>query len=256
VLLDGTDPISAARVGGYIGAIVQASHTTPILQRSADPHLARAGPIDLRQRFWFNATLDDLGFFMSVFAAVLLTNLCLSATSLALTGEREDGTYEQMLALPTAPVEIVLGKLVPYVVLCYVDVLLAIIPPGLLYDLWPKGSLLVICIVTLPFILATMGVGVFVSSLARDTAQSVFISVFFILPSFVLSGLMMPYRLMPDGIRQLGGVLPTRWYQLALRAIYSRGAGLIDVAFPFLVLSLMFAIILTAIAWRMKPRLA
>lgn len=255
VLLDGADPLSAARVGGVI-AQVSAAFRTALPER--DPLAApvrRAGMIELRQRFWFNATLHDRDFFMSVLAAMLLTNLCLSATSLALVGERENGTYEQMLALPTTPVEIVLGKLLPYVALCYVEVLVALIPCGLIFNYWPQGSWLTLFLVTLPFVLASLAVGTFISSIATTSAQSVFLSVFFILPSFVLSGTMMPYQLMPDGVRHLGGLLPLRWYQIALRRIIERGAGLADVALPALVLTAMFAVMLAAVAWRMKPRL-
>ena len=89
---------------------------------------------------------------------------------------------------------------------------------------------------TLPFVLASLAIGVFVSALAQTSAQAVFITVFFILPSFVLSGVMMPYQLMPDGVRQIGGLLPLRWYQIGLRRVVSRGGGLEDIVVPMLAL--------------------
>jgi ABC-2 type transport system permease protein len=255
LLLDGADPLSAARVGGYVAQVGAAF-------RPADLPAARAGPprgnglIDLRQRFWFNPTLRDREFFLAGLAAMLLTNLCLSATSLALVGERENGTYEQMLALPTTPVEIVLGKLVPYVVLSYLELLIALVPAGILFDYWPRGSWLTLFAVTLPFVLASLAIGTFVSAIARNSAQSVFLSVFFIMPSFVLSGVMMPYQLMPDGVRHIGGLLPLRWYQIALRRVIERGAGPAEVAIPALALTTIFAVALALVVWRMKPRLA
>jgi len=256
VLLDGADPLQAARIGAAISRIaaaydprVEATRVRP------DDELASAGPIDVRQRFWFNPTLADGEFFMSALAAMLLTNLCFGATGLALVGERENGTYEQMLALPTSAVAIVLGKLLPYVVLCYVQVFVALVPAGVVLGYWPQGSWITLLIVTLPFVLASLAIGTFVSSLASTSAQAVFLSVFFILPSFVLSGVMTPYQLMPDGVRQLGGLLPLRWYQIASRRIIERGAGVLDVAVPTLVLCLMFAVVLTLLRWRMKPRL-
>jgi len=94
-----------------------------------------------------------------------------------------------------------------------------------------------------------------VSTLARTSAQSVFITVFFIMPSFVLSGVMFPYQLMPRGVRELGGLFPLRWYQIALRRIIERGAGLAEVAVPLVVMLVLFGVILTGIRWRMKPRL-
>ncbi len=256
VLLDGADPLTASRIGGAITRIAAAyDHTSDGARVRPDAALAKAGPIDVRQRFWFNATLRDSDFFLSALAAMLLTSLCFGATGLALVGERENGTYEQMLSLPTSAIEIVLGKLVPYVVLCYAQGLIALIPAGLLLGYWPQGSWITLAIVTLPFVLASLGIGTFISSLATTSAQSVFLSVFFILPSFVLSGVMTPYQLMPDGVRHLGGLLPLRWYQIASRRIIERGASLADVAGPTLVLTLMFGVILVLLRWRMKPRL-
>ena len=186
---------------------------------------------------------------------MLLTNLCLSAMSLGLVGERESGTYEQMLALPTTAIEIVLGKLIPYVAVAYALMLMATIAAGAVFGVWPEGSWLALLVVTLPFVLASLGVGVFVSALARTSAQAVFISVFFIMPSFVLSGVMYPYQFMPHGVREIGAVFPLRWYQIASRRIIERGAGLGEVVVPMLALTLLFAVILAGVRWRMKPRL-
>jgi ABC-2 type transport system permease protein len=256
LLLDGADPLTAARIGGAVTRIAAAYDPSAAASRvRPDAQLARAGPIDVRQRFWFNATLRDSDFFLSALAAMLLTNLCFGATGLALVGERENGTYEQMLSLPTGTVEIVLGKLIPYVGLCYLQLFIALIPAGLFLGYWPQGSWITLLVVTLPFVLASLGIGTFVSSLATTSAQAVFLSVFFILPSFVLSGVMTPYQLMPDGVRHLGGLLPLRWYQIASRRIIERGATLADVAVPTLVLTGMFGVILALLAWRMKPRL-
>src|SRR4029078_8404201 len=202
----------------------------------------RDSAIALRQRFWFNPTLKDRNFFLSALAAMLLTNLALSATSLALVGERENGTYEQMLSLPTSPVEIVLGKLAPYVVLCYLEVLIAVIPTGLIFGVWPRGSWITLMIITLPFILSSLAIGTFISSVARNSAQSVFLAVFIIMPSFVLSGVNLPYQLMPEGVRPIGGILPLLWYQIALRRVFARGAGLADVWVPMAVLTTIFLV--------------
>ncbi len=256
LLLDGSDPLSAARIGAYVGevAAIFAPRPSPVPSRPATPR--RPGPIDVRQRFWFNPTLNDRVFFLSAFAGMLLTNLCLSVTSGGLVGEREMGTYEQMLALPTTSLQIVLGKLVPYVVVCYGLLLFAVLSSGLVFGIWPQGSWLALGWVTLPFVLASLAIGVLVSVLANTTAQSVFITVFFIMPSFVLSGVMYPYQFMPHGVREVGGLFPLRWYQIALRRIVERGGGFVEVLGPTLALGVLFALLLLLIRWRMKPRLA
>jgi len=257
LLLDGSDPLSAARVGGYIAQVGAALDlgTDTSQERRPEAPVRLAGPVDIRQRFWFNPTLADRRFFLSALAGMLLTNLCLSVMSLALVGERESGTYEQMLALPTSSLEIVLGKVAPYVAVSYVLMFVSTAAAGVIFGVWPRGSWVTLSVATLPFVLASLAIGVFVSALARTSAQAVFIAVFFILPSFVLSGVIYPYQFMPRGVREIGGLFPLRWYQIALRRIIERGAGLVDVAGPMLALTLLFAVLLLAIRWRMKPRL-
>ncbi|RIL05822.1 MAG: hypothetical protein DCC71_09080 [Proteobacteria bacterium] len=225
-------------------------------RRADRPALAPAdGPLAARPRFWFNAALRDRDFFLSALAGMLLTNLCFSASSLGLVGERESGTYEATLALPTTPLEIVLGKLLPFVAISYYVLTFAIVVSGLGFGIWPRGSWLALGALTLPFVLASLSVGVLVSALVRTSAQAVFLTVFVILPSFVLSGVMFPYQLMPDGIRQLGGVLPLRWYQIGLRRLVLRGAGIEDVLVPFAALTLLFLALLALVRWRVPPRL-
>ena len=252
LLLDGSDPLSAARIGAYVAQTAAAVRPR---DRGGE---RRANPpsIDVRQRFWFNPTLRDRTFFLAALAGMLLTNLCLSVTSTSLVGEREAGTYEQMLSLPTTSLEIVLGKLVPYVAVSYALLFFATLASGVIFGVWPHGSWLALIAVTFPYVLASLAIGVFVSAVARTSAQAVFISVFFVMPSFVLSGVMYPYQLMPHGVREIGGVFPLRWYQIASRRIIERGGGFGDIVVPALALAVIFALMLLALRWRMRPRLA
>ena len=184
-------------------------------------HRAR-GPIDLRQRFWFNPTLADRNFFLAALAGMLLTNLCLSATSLGLVGERESGTYEQMLSLPTTPLEIVLGKLLPLRGdqlrrarvrdRCGAGVVFGLLAAGQLARARRRHA-------AVRARLARRSASSSRRSRATS-AQAVFISVFFILPSFVLSGVM--YAVPVHAARRARdrrAAVPLRWYQIALRRL-------------------------------------
>ncbi len=253
LLVDGSDPITAARLLAYVTQVAagfDAGRAPPV--RTGAGH---APAHDVRQRFWFNPTLSDSRFFLAILAGMLLTNTCLSISALNIVGERESGTFEQTLSLPISTSEIVLGKLLPLVVVSYFLLGVAVLGAGIGFGLWPRGSWLGLLVVTLPFVLASLSIGVFVSALATTSAQAVFITVFFIMPSFVLSGVMFPYELMPPAVRLLGSVLPLRWYQIALRRLVSRGADLGDVVGPCLALLAIFAVLLAAIRWRLKPRL-
>lgn len=261
LLLDGTDPITAARVGGYVSQIAsrfEVERGPPGRERAGDAPTGGPGlapPIELREEFRFNPTLRDLNFYLSALAGFLLTNICLAAASLGLVAEKENGTYEQMLAQPATPLQIILGKLLPNVATSYVALTIGMIGSGLVFDYWPRGNVLLFAAATLPFILATLAIGVFVSALARTSAQAIFIAVFFIMPSFVLSGSMLPYALMPHGVREVGALFPLRWYQILSRRVIERGAGLTEILVPTLVLLGLFLAILVGIRACMKPRL-
>jgi ABC-2 type transport system permease protein len=245
-------------VGGIVSQVATTFDTgrEPPRREGMVPIARVEGPIDVRQRFWFNPTLLDRTFFLAGLLGMLLTNLCLSSSSLGIVGERESGTFEQTLSLPITTLEIVLGKLIPLVVVGYVLLIFTTLACGLGFGLWPQGSWIGLLVVTLPFMLASLAIGVLVSALARTSAQAVFITVFFILPSFVLSGVMLPFELMPPPVRLLGVVLPLRWYQIALRRLVTRGAGFTDIIVPGLALLAIFIGLLAVIRWRLKPRLA
>ena len=257
VIVDGADPLSAAAVAGILQSVAASfdAGRRPLPRDAlASPHSA-PGPLEVRRRFWFNPTLADKPFFLAAIAGILLTNLCLSLSSLGLVGERESGTFEQTLSLPTRPIEMVIGKLLPYVGLSYLVTAIAIVGAGLLFGVWPAGSWIALVVLTLPFVLASLSIGVFVSSVARTSVQAVFLTVFLVNPSMVLSGVMLSYQLMPERVRWIGALLPLRWYQIGLRSIVSRGGGLAEIALPALMLTLIFAVLLALVRWKLRPRL-
>ncbi len=254
LLLDGSDPLSSARVAGYIATTAAAFQPRPVPDRTLGLS-RRPAAVDIRQRFRFNPTLRDRNFFLASIAGMLLTNVCFAATAMGLVGEKENGTYEQMLALPISALEIVLGKLIPYIAMAYALLIGVVLAAGFLFGVWPQGSIIALLVVTLPFVLTSLTIGVLVSVLAHTMAQAIFLTMFFIMPSFVLSGSMLPYQLMPHGVREFGALFPLRWYQISLRRIVERGGGLSEVAVPGFALLLLFALLLITVRVRMKPRL-
>ena len=149
---------------------------------------------------------------------VVLTMTLVIITSLAITRERERGTMENLLITPVRPVEVLLGKILPYIVVGYLQMVLIIIAARVLFGVPFLGSLPLLFAVAFPFIAANLGVGITFSTVARNQLQAVQMSFFFFLPSILLSGFMFPFRGMPEWAQWLGSVLP-------LTPFSARGAG-------------------------------
>ena len=258
LLLDGSDPLTTARVAGIVTGVAGRIGVGARLPDRSEklPETRNTGALALRARFWFNATLEDRNFFLAALAGMLLTNLCLSVTAGGLVAERESGTFEQTLSLPTRPIEMVLGKLLPYVFMSYGVLCIAVVGAGVVFGVWPQGSIPGLLLLTLPFVLASLSIGVLISTIARTTPQAIFLTTFSILPSMVLSGVLFPYQLMPAGVREVGGAFPLRWYQIGLRRLVSRGGEISDVWVPILALWIIFGVLLVLIGRRLRPRLA
>jgi ABC-2 type transport system permease protein len=150
-------------------------------------------------------------------------------TSLAMTRERERGTLENLLATPVRPFEVMVGKIVPYVLIGYVQLAVILLAAVLLFEVPMVGSLALLMGVIGLFMLANLGVGFTFSTLARNQLQAMQMTFFFFLPSMLLSGFMFPYRGMPLWAQWLGEILPLTHFLRAVRAIMLKGAGLAEI---------------------------
>lgn len=160
---------------------------------------------------------------------VVLTMTMIIITSLAITRERERGTMESLLAMPVRPLEVILGKLIPYIIVGYIQVILILLAARILFSVPIEGSLILLLIACLPFIAANLGVGLMFSTLAKNQLQAMQLSFFFFLPSMLLSGFMFPFRGMPDWAQAIGNVLPLTHFLLIVRGILLKGNGLVDI---------------------------
>lgn len=160
---------------------------------------------------------------------VVLTMTMIVITSLAITRERERGTMESLLAMPVRPFEVILGKLVPYILVGYIQVSLIMLFAHVLYKLPIEGSIILLLLACLPFIAANLAVGLMFSTFAKNQLQAMQLSFFFFLPSMLLSGFMFPFRGMPDWAQYLGNILPLTHFLVIVRGILLKGNGLYDI---------------------------
>lgn len=157
---------------------------------------------------------------------IVLTMTMTMITAIAITRERDRGTMESLLASPLKPLEIMIGKIVPYIIVGYAQISLIIIVAKILFHVPIEGNLLLLFSLALPFIAANLAVGITISTLAKNPLQAVQMTVFFFLPSILLSGFMFPFRGMPVWAQTVGEVLPLTHFLRIVRGILLKGNGI------------------------------
>lgn len=178
---------------------------------------------------------------------VILTMTLVMMTAMGMTRERERGTLENLLATPVRPVEVMIGKIVPYVLIGYTQVLIVFAAARLLFEVPMFGNFALLSAAIVLFIIATLGVGFLFSTIARSQMQSMQMTMFFFLPNILLSGFMFPFRGMPRWAQAIGEALPLTHFLRIVRGVMLKGAGPADVA-PQAVPILIFIAVAAAIA--------
>ena len=226
---DATDP---AATGPALSAIPAISDH--VLDRDLVGPLARlrakAGPIDFQIHAHYNP--ENITHYNVVpgLLGVVLTMTMVVITALAITRERERGTMENLLATPVRPFEVMLGKIIPYIIVGYIQLTLILLAARLLFDVPMVGSLALVYAVSLPFIAANLAMGITFSTLAKNQLQAVQMAFFFFLPSILLSGFMFPFRGMPEWAQWVGSILPNTHFLRIVRGILLKGNGLAEIA--------------------------
>jgi ABC-2 type transport system permease protein len=177
---------------------------------------------------------------------VILTMTLVMMTAMGMTRERERGTLENLLATPVRPIEVMIGKIVPYVIIGYIQVLIVFTAARLLFEVPMFGNFVLLSSAIVLFIVATLGVGFTFSTLARSQMQSMQMTMFFFLPNILLSGFMFPFRGMPRWAQWIGEALPLTHFLRIVRGVMLKGAGLVDIlpqAWPIALFIVVVAII-------------
>lgn len=222
LLADGSDAMS-----GTLGL----SYAQGVLQHVAEQQGFRL-PVDLLPKVLYNPDLVSRYYMVPGVLAMILMIMTMMLTSMALVRETEVGTMEQLLVTPLAPGAIIVGKLVPYALVGTIEICSAL-PVVLFWFRVPlEGSLGTLALLTAPFMLCTLGLGLLVSTLARTQQQAMMISTFvFMMPQIYLSGFIFPIQNMPKAFQLVTYVVPLRYYVQVLRGVFLKGVGL-EVLWP------------------------
>lgn len=257
VLLDGSDPtiasaaLSAAQLAGQAhGASVRAQELT--LQGAS---MNATTPIDVRTNVLYNPDLLSSYNIVPGLIAIILFQTATSLTALAIVRERERGTIEQLIVTPIRNWELVVAKMIPYILVSFADTVLILLVGTLLFGVPIRGSLLLLLALTGLYLLPTLGYGLVISTIAQTQQQAQLMIMPLIMPAFMLSGYIFPIASLPVALQFAGYLLPTTYFIYVMRAVVVKGVGLSLILPQTIILAVFGLIMLALAAWRFRKRL-
>jgi ABC-2 type transport system permease protein len=254
VFLDGTDANTANVLLGYATQIL-ASYSQSVLPSYAS---IRRGPgvVFPEPRVWFNPDLKSVNFMVPGVVGLVLMIITMTLTSLGIVKEKEIGTLEQLLVTPIKPFELILGKLIPFIVIGFVDVLFVLAIARFWFEVPLTGSIPLLFGLSGLFILTTLGLGLFISTVAKSQQQAMMIAqFFFFMPFMFLSGFAIPIANMPMVIQYLTYFIPLRYFLEIVRGIFLKGTNLNELAFQACALLVIGVTTLTLSILRFRTKL-
>ena len=230
VIVDGADNNTATIAMGYASAITR-DYSTSIMMHQMESALRRmniaAPAIQAEERVWFNPDLESVQFIVPGIIAVIMMIVGTVLTAVTIVKEKEQGTIEQIVSSPIKRYELMLGKVIPYAILAYLDFLLIIVASRFLFGVHIKGSIGLLLITAFFYLIGVLGMGVLVSTSTQTQIAAMFTAIMVsMLPSILLSGFIFPIRQMPRILQALTVVVPARYFIEILRDIYLKGLGL------------------------------
>jgi len=225
------------------------------LMKELYPFRMDYGKIDARIRTWYNPNLDSQHFFVPGIVAFVVMLIALLLTSIAIIKEKEAGTMEQLIVTPLKPIELIIGKTIPYIVISVVQMIVVTSIALLWFKIPLSGSSLLLFFATCIFLLSTLGIGLFISTVSSTQQQAMMTTFFFILPFFMLSGFVFPIANMPQVVQWLTYLNPLMYFLIIIRGIFLKGVGL-EVLWPqFISLMILGLIVFTGAVRRFRKRL-
>ncbi|MDA8084667.1 MAG: ABC transporter permease [Nitrospiraceae bacterium] len=227
VLLDGTDSNTAQVAMDYAGRIIRK------YGRDLAPQAAEQGQprVALATRAWYNPELLSRNYNVPGVIAFVIMLTCLLLTSMAIVREREIGTMEQLMVTPIRPLELMLGKTIPFALIGFFDMIMITAAAILKFDIPIRGSFPLLCAATAIYLLSVLGMGLFISTVSRTQQQALMATFLLYIPAVLLSGFMFPINNMPHVIQYFTYLNPLRYFLVIVRGIFLKGNG-VDILWP------------------------
>ncbi|HEX9021433.1 MAG TPA: ABC transporter permease [Nitrospirota bacterium] len=221
ILVDGTDSNTATVAMDYAGRIIKK------YAAELDPAKgAQRARLDLRTLAWYNPELQSKNYNVPGVIAMVIFLTSLLLTSMAVVRERETGTMEQLMVTPLKPLELILGKTIPFAIIAFIEMALVTVLGTVIFKIPIKGSLLLLPFSTAIYLLSVLGIGLFISTIARTQQQALMATFLFYMPAVLLSGFMFPIENMPRVFQYATYVNPLRYFLVIIRGLFLKGNGI------------------------------
>lgn len=241
-IFDGSDGNKASIISGYLQKVIT-NYSVELLDSKMKKYGKFGVPISMVEpeiRAWYNPELVTRTYMVPGIVGLLLSIITLILTSLAIVKEREIGTLEQIIVTPIKPTQLIIGKLIPFAILGFVAVIIVLLAMTFIFNLPPRGNVFLLFFSTFLYILSTLGLGIFVSTVSKTQQQAMMLAIFVVLlPMVFLSGFAFPIENMPAIIQGLTYAIPLRYFMTIIRGIILKGIGIYELWFE---LSMLFAI--------------
>ena len=256
-ILDGSDP-NVASTSLAAATLIGQAHSARLTVERLGPLAASsaASPaVEVRARVWYNPDLVSAFFMIPALIGMILQLLTSLLTATAIVRERERGTIEQLIVTPIRSVELILAKIIPYTLIAFLNTLEILVIGTLWFDVPIRGSLGLLLLLSGLFLAGSLGVGLFVSTIARTQQEAIMLVYFTMLPTIFLSGFFFPLAAMPPLLRAVSYIIPLRHYLIIIRSILLKGVGAGALTGEIVALAIFGAAMLTAAALRFRKRL-
>ncbi|MDD4859997.1 MAG: ABC transporter permease [Dehalococcoidales bacterium] len=251
-LADGSEPTAGIQALANASLIVQ-TKGAELMNESQLRNIAL--PVSLEPRVWYNPAMQSSLFYIPGLVGVILGMLTVMLTAFAIVRERENGTIEQLNVTPLRQGELIIGKIIPYIVISYTQIILVLVTAMAVFAMPMRGNLLLLLALSAVFLMFSLGIGLFISTISRTQFQAVQASIMIWLPSIILSGFIFPVDSMPKLAQWFSAILPLTYYLHIVRGIVIKGVGMEYLWRDTIILAIMGTLTLVIASSRIRKTL-
>jgi len=252
-LADGSDPTVAIQAVSTASSLAQSKGIALVAQSKGGQELA--APLTLQPRVWYNPTMKSAIFYLPGLVGVIVQMLTVMLTAFAVVRERETGTIEQLNVTPLRRGELVVGKLIPYIIIAYIQITLVLTGAVVVFGMPMNGNVALLLALASVFLMFSLGIGLLISTVSRSQFQAMQLSVMVLLPSILLSGFVFPIESMPRVIQWISALLPLTYFLRIVRGIVVKGVGMEYLWGDTIILTIMGVLTIILAASRVRKTL-